>query len=288
MVVIPHKLYMSKIFGNSATKEKWQSKQLHLFPISYLLLTVIMFRHLFSLLLKVWHHKHNEKCDHCKLPQRNCAFCLFFLQCFILKLNHFRPSNFQAITQKKNKKNRDETWGYFAIPRSLENMFVSFGARVFCGKKSRRQKKYINKPTDVSHAVCSPGVQLTSFSFSPLLCVSGLHHCLLYPCPPRPWNRGINNDSFLPLWPHAGTLKQEPEMQSKPFSVLYLSSTICDRQADRGACCRRNRNRCALCFGSESYLHYTFYKQIRRDTLLERIKGIAAITFFKLCLEKIK
>lgn len=194
----------------------------------------------------------------------------------------FPPEQLSSHYSKEKKKKHRWNLGLFSDSQRPWKHVCIFRCMCILRQKvseAKNNNNNKNKPTDVNPAVCSPELQLTSFSFSPLLCVSGLHHCLLYPCSPRPsppcpWNRSINNDSFLPFWLHAGTLKQEPEMQSKLFSVLYLSSTICDRQADRGACCRRNRNHCALCFGSESYLHYTFYKQIRRDTLLERIKGI--------------
>lgn len=145
LVVIPHKPYLSKIFGNSATKEGWQSKHLHLFSVSYLLLPVIMFSEMSlifkRLLIPFLCCQSSDITNTMKSViaanyRRGTVHSAWFPSVLYPETESFPPEQLSSHCSKKKqkKKNVDETCGYWAIPRSLENMFVSFGAHVFCGK----------------------------------------------------------------------------------------------------------------------------------------------------------
>lgn len=169
--------------------------------------TIFFFLHLTS--------KCGKWFDQCKLQQTILLqWFSFDAPVVILKLNHFRTTNFQAITQ--NRCNQ----GLFGDSQRPWKHVCIFLCSCICSGS------LWGKNTDVSPAVCLPNPQSTtpSFSFSPRLGVSGTNHCLL--CPPE--NIALTMTLSSPLYLHAGpqTSKQNPKSKANPVLFVFISSYL--------------------------------------------------------------
>lgn len=150
-----------------------------------------------------------------QITANNSTFQLFSFDApvLILKLNHFCTTNFQAITQNRS----NQLFGDSQRPWKHVCIFV---CSCICSGS------LWGKNTDVSPAVCPPNPQPTtpSFSFSPLLGVSGTNHRLL--CPPE--NIALTMTLSSPLYLHAGpqTSKQNPKSKANPVLFVFISSYL--------------------------------------------------------------
>lgn len=157
----------------------------------------------------------------------------------------------------------DQTRGYSVTPRGLENMFVSLFACVFAVIVS--EAKTLMSALRYASLIHS---SYFSFSSSPsALCVRDK------PLPSGPSRENITALTMTLSYPFTCMLvlrlqRETPKAKQTVF-CLHLSPSICDHQADRGVCCCCNRP-IVLCLGSQSYLHYMFYKQ---TNILRHISG---------------